>query len=459
MQVLPSETQELLYSRFCRVPKEPDGAVLTRPASRGSGWSGLWFKLVQIHMFAATCPRRASLPDEAASAAASYYDNTNFSILQGVIEEVSGMSYIDFATKYVLTPAGLNPAILSATPEPQSTAALTYSGPGDTRQGYYWGPIGFIGPTGWISSARELAKLIAALRGTSILPASVVSEMFTDGIGWYTSQGAFGSYFQHNGSIGNGLTPSQRLNTCVFHFAEGYDMALISDSVAPVDVTVLCQGAFDSRGLPASGLPANGPAITSVVHGASYLPKVAPGSYVSIIGSGFSTQSLEWSGAIGSGTTLPIEVSGIQVRVGSQFVYVEYVSPGQVNFLLPSSVPPGVANVELTTVDGGMTTSVEIDAIAPGLFRGVPKTGCDRASSASEVPEIPLCRKLKFLYTKYTGITLPGERRHHSRTRRPSPFRVPRLRDLSISAPVTQPCRKQATRRSCGAFRAGWEHP
>jgi hypothetical protein len=37
------------------------GQVLTRPASRGSGCLA---GVVQIHMSAARCPRRASLPDE-----------------------------------------------------------------------------------------------------------------------------------------------------------------------------------------------------------------------------------------------------------------------------------------------------------------------------------------------------------------------------------------------------------
>ena len=297
----------------------------------------------------------------------SYYDNTNFSILQGVIEQVSGMSYVDFATKYVLMPAGINPAIFSATPDPQTSASLTYSGPGDTRQGFYWGPIGFVGPAGWISSARELVKLLMALRGTSLLPANVVSEMFNDGIGWYTNTGNFGNYYQHNGSIGNGLTPAQRLNTCVMHLGEGYDIALVSDSLAPADVTSLCQGAFDSRGLPISAQPANAPALTGVVHTASFLPKVAPGSYVSIFGSGFTSQPSDWNASI-TGNNLPIEVNGIRVRVNAQFAYVEYVSPTQVNFLLPANARVGIANVELSTPDGSMTSSVEIDALAPGLF-------------------------------------------------------------------------------------------
>jgi uncharacterized protein (TIGR03437 family) len=297
-----------------------------------------------------------------------YYDNTNFSIMQGVIEQVSGMDYVSFFAKYVLTPAGMNPSIVNATPDPQSTAALTYSGPNDNRPGYYWGPIGFLGPAGMISSARELVKLLAAMRGTSVLPASVISEMFADGIGWYTNIGNFGTYYQHNGSIGNGLNPSQRLNTAFVHLGEGYDCVLLSDSIAPADVVTLVIGAFDSRGVPIASLPTNGPSIASVVHGASFLPNVAPGAFVSIIGSGFTTASTDWTATIGGGSQLPIEVQGVQVRVNNQNAYVEYVSPTQINFLLPLSALPGLANVELTTLNGGMTSSVQINAVAPGLF-------------------------------------------------------------------------------------------
>jgi uncharacterized protein (TIGR03437 family) len=296
-----------------------------------------------------------------------YYDNTNFSILQGVIEQVSGIGYVDFATKYVLAPASIDPSIMNATPDPRNKAALTYSGPYDSRDGYYWPPIGFVGPGGWISSARELVKIPAALRGTRILPEAVITEMFSGGIGWYSITGNFGTYYHHNGSIGNGRNPSQSLNTCVMHLSEGYDIAVVSDSYAPQDVVPLCVGAFDSRGLPAADLPANAPSITSAVNSAGFLPIAAPGGYVSIIGTGFTDKSLTWDASV-PGANLPIELSGIRVRVNSEFAYVEYISPTQINFLLPAATRPGIANVEVTTPAGGLTTSLQIDSVAPGLF-------------------------------------------------------------------------------------------
>ena len=297
-----------------------------------------------------------------------YYDNTNFSILEGVIEVVSGTDYSDYVTQNVLLPAGIDPTVFSVNPDPASISSLTYSGPDDTRPGYYWGPIGFEGPAGWISSARELVKLAMALRGTSVLPAAVVSEMFTDGIGWYPYTGNFGTYYDHNGSIGNGLDPPQRLNTCIMHLGEGYDIALVSNSIAPADVTTLCIGAFEARGLAAAQLPANTVSITTVVHAASFLPVAAPGAFVAIFGTGFGGPPQDWSAAIGGGDTLPQEVNSVQVRVGDQFAYVEYVSPSQVNCLLPQSAVTGLASVQVTTPAGGFTSSLQIAAFAPGLF-------------------------------------------------------------------------------------------
>jgi len=297
-----------------------------------------------------------------------YYDNTNFSILEGVIEEVSGTEYADYVTQNVLLPAGIDPTVFSVNPDPSSTSSLTYGGPDDTRPGFYWGPIGFEGPAGWISSARELVKLAMALRGTSVLPAAIVSEMFTDGIGWYPYTGNFGTYYDHNGSIGNGLNPPQRLNTCIMHLGEGYDIALVSNSIAPADVTTLCIGAFESRGLAAAQLPANTVSITTIVHAASFLPVAAPGAFVAIFGTGFGGPPQDWSAAIGGGDTLPQEVNSVQVRVGDQFAYVEYVSPSQVNCLLPQSAVTGLASVQVTTPAGGFTSSLQIAPVAPGLF-------------------------------------------------------------------------------------------
>ena len=331
--------------------QEPGEGPLNPPAPYTDIWSFLNFYLSQ--------------PLTGTPGVTYYYDNSNFTILQGVIEEVSGMDYVTYVTQNLLAPAGIDPAIFNATPDPQNIATLQYSGPQDTRPGNYWPPLAFVAPGGWISSARELIKLMIALRGASILPASTVTEMFNDLIGWDGSTvGNFGTYYYKNGRLTNGLNPPQQLNTCIMRLGEGYDIALMANSEGPLDVTTQVVNAFEARGVPLSAEPGNAPYIISVVQGASFLPNCAPGGYVSIIGAGFQGPAVNWAPT----TTLPAELNQVKVRVGSQYAYVAYAGPGQVNFLLPFSVPTGIQNVELTMPGGGVQSSIQINPIAPGLF-------------------------------------------------------------------------------------------
>jgi len=189
--------------------------------------------------------------------------------------------------------------------------------------------------------------------------------MFNDLIGWDGSTvGNFGTYYYKNGRLTNGLNPPQQLNTCIMRLGEGYDIALMANSEGPLDVTTQVVNAFEARGVPLSAEPGNAPYIISVVQGASFLPNCAPGGYVSIIGAGFQGPAVNWAPT----TTLPAELNQIKVRVGSQYAYVAYAGPGQVNFLLPFSVPTGIQNVELTMPGGGVQSSIQINPIAPGLF-------------------------------------------------------------------------------------------
>jgi uncharacterized protein (TIGR03437 family) len=293
------------------------------------------------------------------------YNNENFTILQGVIDQVTNQDYVSWVTKNVLVPAGIDTSIFNATSDPQATATLGYNGPADTRDGAYFGSFNFVAPGGWISDIQELVKILLALRGTSVIPAATVNEMLTDGIGWFSYAGNFGTYYDKNGGLTNGATPSQNVNTCLVRLAEGYDIALVANSQPPIDVVNICAGAFDSRGLLTKDQP---PAIATVISAATLLPGAAPAGYCTIMGSGFTDQAAtDWSSSI-SGSQLPTAVGGIQVNVNRQPAYVEYISAAQVNFLLPQSAAVGTAEVELVTPTGVMTSVMQIAAVSPGIF-------------------------------------------------------------------------------------------
>jgi uncharacterized protein (TIGR03437 family) len=302
-----------------------------------------------------------------------YYDNTNFTILQGVIGQVSGITYVEFVTKYVLEPAGVDTAIYNATSDPQQTATLGYSSSSDTRTGFYASSQPFVAAGGWITNVREMIKVLTALRGTSVLPQPAVTEMFNGLIGWDGSVvGNFGTYYFKNGGLSDGLTPDQWLGSATIRFGEGYDLVLLANSAQPtppgaagqINIIDLCLNAFEARGVRLANEPANGPSLITVVHGASFLPACAPGAYASVIGSGFPDPAAGWNPS----DTLPTELNGVRVRVGSQDAYIAYAGPTQINFLLPANVPAGIQNVDVTMPAGGLQASMQISALAPGLF-------------------------------------------------------------------------------------------
>ncbi|NBO63486.1 MAG: hypothetical protein EBU88_01325, partial [Acidobacteria bacterium] len=67
--------------------------------------------------------------------------------------------------------------------------------------------------------------------------------------------------------------------------------------------------------------------------------------------------------------TLPAELGGTKVWVRGQAAGLLYVSPDQINFLIPTGLEPGVASVVITTVDGAtLRTEIEVAPVSPALF-------------------------------------------------------------------------------------------
>lgn len=110
---------------------------------------------------------------------------------------------------------------------------------------------------------------------------------------------------------------------------------------------------------PTSGGPV--PAVGAVVNAASFAPQVAPGSIATLFGT-------ELSGGTASAAALPLPLSlaGTSVEVGGQPVPLFYVSPRQINLLLPRNGGEAVVVVR----DGVRSIPVPLSLAiwAPGLF-------------------------------------------------------------------------------------------
>jgi uncharacterized protein (TIGR03437 family) len=109
----------------------------------------------------------------------------------------------------------------------------------------------------------------------------------------------------------------------------------------------------------------------SLANGATYTPGgLVPGSWAQVTGSGLSTVTRTWAGAdfVGLGNNLPTNLSGVQVSVNNLPAAVYYISPGQVDFQVPTGVS-GTASVQVTN-NGTTSNTVSAAAAtsAPGIF-------------------------------------------------------------------------------------------
>jgi uncharacterized protein (TIGR03437 family) len=108
--------------------------------------------------------------------------------------------------------------------------------------------------------------------------------------------------------------------------------------------------------------------IRSVVNGASFQAGIVSDSWITILGTRFSSKTDSWANAIVGGN-LPSSLDGVSVSIGGQLAYVSYINPTQINALAPN-VGTGTAPVTLTN---GGATSAAVAAVSqtaqPAFFQ------------------------------------------------------------------------------------------
>jgi uncharacterized protein (TIGR03437 family) len=114
---------------------------------------------------------------------------------------------------------------------------------------------------------------------------------------------------------------------------------------------------------PGTGVPAsNGTSISGVVNAASYQPALAPGSIVSIFGSGLSPSTMTAATA-----HLTSFLGSVNVYFNGIAAPLFYASPGQINAQVPYGLAPGNLNIEVDGV-AVVRQSATLSVTAPGIF-------------------------------------------------------------------------------------------
>jgi uncharacterized protein (TIGR03437 family) len=140
-------------------------------------------------------------------------------------------------------------------------------------------------------------------------------------------------------------------------------------SVSGTSITLSATGA-GTVNTSGGGTTTPVPTIASVTDGASYTANIAEGGFFTVWGSNLAASNIGLTNF-----PRPTTVSGVTVTVTPATggtgtpVYLIYVGTGQINCLLPSTVPVGNYNVTVTS--GGTTSSpvaTQVVARKPGLF-------------------------------------------------------------------------------------------
>lgn len=117
---------------------------------------------------------------------------------------------------------------------------------------------------------------------------------------------------------------------------------------------------------------ANAPNYTAagIVNGASFAPGLAPNTIVSIFGTNLAwdTETLQ-AGDI-SGGVMPTTLANVEVYFEGWPAYLYYVSPLQINLLVPSSLLPGTFQFWVSRQGtSGPIVSVTLQNAAPAMFQ------------------------------------------------------------------------------------------
>lgn len=107
------------------------------------------------------------------------------------------------------------------------------------------------------------------------------------------------------------------------------------------------------------------PSVQSVTDSAGYGPRVAPGSLACIFGTGLASAT-----ASANGFPLNTTLGGTSVSVGGTLAPLLYVSAGQINFQVPSSVKSGTAKLVVNGPGGASSSfSFTVAAEAPSIYQ------------------------------------------------------------------------------------------
>jgi uncharacterized protein (TIGR03437 family) len=337
------------------------------------------------------------------------YSNFGYCVLGSVVKAAAGTSYESFVRREVFGVAGILAPRLGRTrlrdrlpdevqyyPVP-SQDQVTNSVFRDSRDlvplqygGFHLEAMA--AHSGWLASAVDLVRFAASLDGagttSAILRADSLRTMLARpqlpdwagsswwyGFGWAVQPIRDASMASHDGAlVGTSSLLARRSDGVVYAavFNRGWSNAIISDVFnstreAIESSEIPSHNLFEQFSYPESGYKLAAP--SSVVHGATFVDGIVPGSWATFIGSDLATTSRIWRSEDFVGNALPTDLEGVRVVVNDVPAAIYYVSPTQINFQAPSDDLGGPVVIEVWRGDElAYLAEARLRENAPGFF-------------------------------------------------------------------------------------------
>ena len=96
---------------------------------------------------------------------------------------------------------------------------------------------------------------------------------------------------------------------------------------------------------------------------------IAQGSWIEIYGVNLAGDTRGWSGSDFVNGVAPNSLDGVTVSIGGALAFIDYISPNQIDALVPSNAPTGVQ--EVTVTNANLTSDgfgIYVDPTQPGLL-------------------------------------------------------------------------------------------
>lgn len=295
---------------------------------------------------------------------------------------------------------------------------------------------------------QAVLKLINDYRAQNGLGALRVSVALTRAADWMSTDMAAKNYFNHTDSLGR--DPFVRMTAFGYNYggyrgenlaagysdaartfnlwrsSPGHNAAMLNSNFNVVGIsrvygavtTYKWYWTTDFGSFVDTLLPVGGGTTQSVktVNAASYVQTIAPDSVVATFGTQISQST-----ASATSLPLPLTLSGVTVMVNNISAPLLYVSPTQINYVVPTNTDPGTATVKV--MSGGTEIAngtVTIETVSPSIFtilstgKGVPaaQTTADgitfqsvaNADGTAKVLNVGTTAKPNFLVLYGTGL-------------------------------------------------------